>query len=80
MKRAEILNQYRVDKLDESTVFISNKHFNFSFTVADHVIKPEFIGQFRYFGGLQCNFNEGSQEYKRLEGWLCEIAEKILNK
>lgn len=78
MKKKEILKAYRIDKLDDNTVFINNKDFNFSFTKIDSIVKEEFIGQYKYFGGLQCNFKEGSEQYKNLEKWLIEIAEFIL--
>ena len=79
MKKTEILHSYRVDKMGKETVFISNRFFNFSYTIADKVVKDEFKGQYRYFGGLQSEYLEGSKEYKELENWLCEIAEKNLN-
>jgi hypothetical protein len=78
MKKVEILKGYRLDKLDDSTVFIQNKDFNFSYTKADNVVKEEFKGQYRYFGGLQCQFHEDTVEYKNLENWLCELAENAL--
>jgi len=78
MKR-ELLKKYRVDKLDDKTVFISSKRFYFSYTIANSVVKEEYKNQYRYFGGLQCEFEEGTEEYKLLESWLCEIAEQILN-
>lgn len=78
MKKEEILKHYRVDKLGDNTVFISNRFFNFSYTVADSIVKDEFKGQYRYFGGLQSDYHEDSSEYSNLEKWLCEIAEKIL--
>jgi hypothetical protein len=78
MKKVEILKGYRLDKLDDSTVFIQNRHFNFSYTRADNVVKEEFKGQYRYFGGLQCQFHEDTVEYKNLENWLCELAENAL--
>jgi len=78
MEKREILNRYTLHKLGDDTVFIQNSHFNFSYTVSDHIVKPEFIGKHRYFGGLQCNYSQGSKEYIRLEEWLVEIAEKSL--
>ena len=78
MKKVEILKGYRLDKLDNSTVFIQNKDFNFSYTKADDVVKEEFKGQYRYFGGLQCQFHEDTIEYKNLEKWLSELAENAL--
>ncbi len=79
MKKAEILNKYRIDKLGSNTVFIQNRYFNFSYTIADTVVKEEFKGQYRYFGGLQCEYEQGTEEYKNLEKWLCELAENTLN-
>jgi hypothetical protein len=75
MKKSEYLKQIKIEKLGEDTIFIQNNHFNFSYTIADMVVKEEFKGQYRYFGGLQCEFSDDSEEYKRLERWLCEIAE-----
>lgn len=78
MKKAEILKGYRLDKLDDTTVFIQSKDFNFSYTKVDDVVKEEFKGQYRYFGGLQCQFHKDTIEYKNLEKWLCELAENAL--
>lgn len=78
MNHSELLKSYEINKLDENTVFIYNKHFNFSYTKADSVVKYEFKGQYKYFGGLQCRFEKDSQQYKRLESNLCEIAESVL--
>ena len=78
-KIEDVLKDYHVDVLG-STVLINNKHFNFSYTDANYLIKDEFKGQYRYFGGLQCGHDEDSQEYRILEKRLCEIAEKLLNK
>lgn len=79
MKKNEILKDYTLNKMGNDTVFIRNKHFNFSYTIADNIVKDEYKGQYRYFGGLQCGFNENSIEYKNLENWLCKIAEFTLN-
>ena len=78
MKKNEILKNYRIDKLGTNTVFIQNTHFNFSYTKADSVVKDQFKGEYKYFGGLQSTFDENSNEYKNLENWLCEIAEYVL--
>jgi hypothetical protein len=78
MKKAEILKNYRIDKLGMNTVFISGREFQFSYTIANTVVKDEFKGQYKYFGGLQCSFVEESENYKNLEKWLCEIAEFVL--
>lgn len=80
MKKNEILNSFRLDKLGNDTIFIQNKYFNFSYTVADSIVKDEFKGKYKYFGGLQCNYDEESENYKNLEKWLIELAEKYLKK
>lgn len=79
MKKSEILKQIRIDKLGSDTIFIQNRFFNFSYTVANSVVKEEFKDKYRYFGGLQSEYDSDSIEYKQLEKWLCEIAEKVLS-
>ena len=71
MKKAEILKRYKIEKLDDITVFISNRYFDFSYTKVNDVLKPEYRDKYRYFGGLQCPYHEGSPEYRDLEKWLC---------
>lgn len=73
-----IQKSYRIDVLDKHTCFISNRFFNFSYTKADSVVKDEFKGKYRYFGGLQCEYEDITPEYKELEQFLVEKAESIL--
>jgi hypothetical protein len=75
----EILKHYTLYKHNDISVFIKNEHFSFSYTSADSVCRHDLIGKYRYFGGLQCNYHNESQEYKELESVLCDIAEIILN-
>ena len=77
MTKAEYFKQFRIDVIT-NTVFISSKHFQFTFTPADSLVKEEYIGKYRYIGGLQCDHDSESEEYKRLERWLCELAEQTL--
>lgn len=77
MNLKEILKDYKLVKMG-TTVFISNKYFEFCYTQTKGLIKEEYIGFYRYFGGLQCNYDQNSSEYRILENALCEIAEKIL--
>ncbi len=79
MTKKEIFKSYVVNKLHENTVFIRNNYFDFAYTIADSVVKDKFKGKHRYFGGLQCNYNNESPEFKNLENWLIEIAERTLN-
>ena len=78
MKKSEILKRLSIEKLDDVTVFIQNKYFNFAYTVANSVVKDEFKVEYRYVGGLQCAYEQDTPEYKQLENWLCDIAERIL--
>ena len=58
---------------------IQNRYFNFSYMKANNVVKDELKDKYSYFGGLQCDYSKDSENYKNLEKWLCEIAEKNLN-
>ncbi len=78
MKKQEALQRLRIDKLDNSTVFIQNRYFNFSYTYAAEILREEHKDKYRYFGGLQCDYPEGSDNYRNLENWLIELAEKVL--
>lgn len=71
MKKAEIFKRMRIDVLDNNTVFIQGKEFNFAYTVADKYVKEEYKGMYEYFGWLQSNFNNESPEHLQLEKWLC---------
>lgn len=79
MKKKDILSSYRIDVLGSNTIFIQNRYFNFSYMKANEIVKDELKDKYRYFGGLQCEYNQDSENYKNLEKWLCEIAEKNLN-
>jgi hypothetical protein len=74
----KVLESYKIYKLDNISVSICNKEFNFSYTIADKVVKDEFKGKYKYFGGLQCNYTVESELYNLLETRLAIIAEKIL--
>jgi hypothetical protein len=54
---------------DEISLSIRNDDFNFSYFRT----KPP-----QWFGGLQCNFEHDSKEYKELETKLVNLAETIL--
>jgi len=78
MKKKEILKNYTINKLGEDTIMITGKSFMFSYTKSNSICKDEYKDQYRYFGGLQCEYVEGSNNYKELEKWLCEIVEKLI--
>jgi len=76
MEIEQELSNLSIHKLDKITVCISNENCLFYYTVADKVCKDEFKGKYRYFGGLQCNYEEGSPEYNEMERFLCMVSEK----
>ena len=54
---------------DEMSLSISNDDFNLAYF---RTKPPE------WFGGLQCNFEQNSKEYKELETKLVNLSETIL--
>jgi hypothetical protein len=54
---------------DEISLSIRNDEFNFAYFKTN----PP-----KWFGGLQCNFEPESKEYKELETKLVNLAETIL--
>jgi len=73
-----LLKRISIEKLDDVTVIIHSKNISFSFTLANAVCKDEFKDKYRYFGGLQCNYEVGSEMYILLEKRLCLVAENVL--
>lgn len=73
-----LLKRISIEKLDDVTVIIHSKSISFSFTLANAVCKDEFKDKYRYFGGLQCNYEVGSEMYILLEKRLCLVAESVL--
>lgn len=78
MKKKDILKNFTITKVDDNTVFIRSRDFDFAFTKADSVVKEEYKGKYKYFGGLQCAYRSESENYKNLEKWLVEIADIVL--
>lgn len=71
------LSRIKIDILGNDCVMMQNKYFNFTYFIADKVVKDEYKGKYRYFGGLQSFYEKSSKEYEYLEDRLCEIAEAI---
>ena len=77
-KMREMFEQFHIDVMG-TTVMAHGKEFDFFYTPADDkIIKPEYQGTFRYFGGLQCGYDSDSHEYRQLENRLCDLAEAVL--
>lgn len=76
IKIKEIFERFSVEVWGD-TVFINNRHFHFTYNKPD-IIMPEYAGDARYFGGLQCEYERESNDYKMLENELVRIAENAL--
>ena len=79
MIEEEVMQNIDIHKLDESCVSIMGDNVSFFYQIADAVVKEEFKGEYRYFGGLQCNYLDGTDEYTQVEKITMEMAEKELN-
>ena len=74
----EIFKRLTVEKLDDISVLIYNKHFNFSY-MSIMALKKENQKDYRYLGGLQCEYSDDTKEYKEIESYLIKLAESVLS-
>ena len=74
----EIFKRLTVEKLDDISVLIYNKHFNFSY-MSIMALKKENQKDYRYLGGLQCEYSDDTTEYKEIESYLIKLAESVLS-
>ena len=74
----ELLNNLTINFLGKDTILLSNASVYFCYTIADSVVKDEYKGKYRYFGGMQCDLEEGTDGYRILEDQLCRICESLL--
>ena len=73
----DIFKRLTVEKLDDISVLIHNKHFNFSY-MSIMALKEENQKDYRYLGGLQCEYSDDTKEYKEIESYLINLAESVL--
>ena len=66
-----------ITTLFKNSVAIKTEDFDFMFTVADSVVRDEFKGKYRNFGGLQTNFDNAGLNNK-LEVLLMDLSEKVI--
>jgi hypothetical protein len=66
-----------ITTLYKNSVSIHSEDFDFMFTIADTVVREEFKGQYRNFGGLQSNF-AAKDINDKLEILLMDLSEKII--
>lgn len=71
-RRKELFYRYSIE-IWNGTVFITNRHFNFTY----HQIPTPGNG-YGYYGGLQCDYEDNTEDYKWLRNELEMIAEKAL--
>lgn len=79
MSVSDCLKKYLIRKFDDVSLSIEGDDFIFSYTVADAVVKEEYRGKYKYFGGLQCNYGRDTKEFVELEDSMCAIAQAVLN-
>lgn len=73
MEKSIELKKLQINVLDPYTIVIKGDNVFFSYTSLDDTEKEKS----RYFGGLQCNYEVDTAEYKQIEKWLCEICENL---
>ena len=73
----DIFKRLTIEKLDDISVLIYNKHFNFSY-MSIMALKKENQKDYRYLGGLQCEYSDDTKEYKEIESYLINLAESVL--
>lgn len=78
MTKEEIFNNCEIKIFDKNSLCIQNREFMFAYNQPDSVVKDEFKGLYRNFGGLQSSFLEDSPEYEELYNLLLEYSEHIL--
>jgi hypothetical protein len=69
----EIFKRLTIEKLDDISVLIYNKHFNFNY-MSIMALKKENQKDYRYLGGLQCEYSDDTKEYKEIESYLIKLA------
>lgn len=72
------LDKYTINKHDKNSATFYGDDFMFVYNIADSMVKEEFKGQYEYLGGLQCNYEKDTPEYKELESKLEDLARLVL--
>ena len=76
--KTEIFNNCEIKIFDKNSLCIQNREFMFSYNQPDSIVKEEYKGIYRNFGGLQSEYLEDSTEYEELYNILLEYSENIL--
>ncbi len=78
MTKEEIFNNCEIKIFDKNSLCIQNREFMFAYNQPDSIVKEEYKGLYRNFGGLQSGYLEDSPEYEELYNTLLEHSENIL--
>ena len=78
MTKEQIFNNCEIKIFDKTSLCIQNKEFMFAYNEPDSIVKSEFKGMYRNFGGLQSDYKEDSPEYEELYNMLLDYSEKLL--
>ena len=78
MTKEQIFNNCEIKIFDKNSLCIQNREFMFAYNQPDSIVKEEYKGIYRNFGGLQSGYLEDSPEYEELYNILLEYSENIL--
>ena len=78
MTKEQIFNNCEIKIFDKNSLYIQNQEYMFAYNQPDSIVKNEFKGMYRNFGGLQSGYMEDSPEYEELYNILLEHSENIL--
>lgn len=78
MTKEQIFNNCEIKIFDKNSLCIQNQEYMFAYNQPDSIVKNEFKGMYRNFGGLQSDYMEDSTEYEELYNILLDYSEKLL--
>jgi hypothetical protein len=74
------IKRLTINYLGTGSIQIDNRELSFVYNQPDQFVKDEFKGKYINFGGLQCKYKNGTQEYEELYSYLLDLAETIIKK
>ena len=78
MTKEQIFNNCEIKIFDKTSLCIQNQEFMFAYNQPASIVKNEFKGMYRNFGGLPSGYLEDSPEYEELYNILLDYSEKLL--
>ena len=67
MTKEQIFNNCEIKIFDKTSLCIQNKEFMFAYNEPDSIVKSEFKGMYRNFGGLQSERDRFAVERRYLQ-------------